>query len=596
MKRTALLVLFIFSLSLLAFGCAGQGSSSEELVVGVGQDTVDPNGGMWESRGLIFETLVTLNDKGEPRPLLAKKWEISPDGKSYTFFLEENVKFHDGTPFNAQALKENVDKMQIVWGKYPIEKVEAVNDNTVRFSFKEPYPLFMWHIAQIAGGMVVSPKAIVEASAENSGGMDKMPSGMSDGKGEQKGTDEMPAMGKSESGEGMSKMPPAASGEQGESKEGTGQMPPASSGEKGESKGMGEMPSGMGKTEAGKGYTIKDPVGTGPYKLAEHKQGQYWVMEAVDDYWQGDVSIKRIKYSVIPDPHSRVMALESGQIHITGISPLSKIAAGDMVLIEKNKELVLKHEPSFGVTPIAFNTTKGIFTDDRIREAFVKSVNRDEINKILTPCSTTLTTPVAPASPFYVEELKGSQKYDPAGAQELLAGAGWVKGTDGMLQKDGKPLQVSLTYIASNPEMEQITSILEEQLKAVGINLKVTQVEGGALFASLAKKDYELISSPGIGASSLDFKTDYHTKGRYSVGNDRELDQMIDQYFTAANTDEQKKMSKKVQEKILKDHLVLLYFNKNKSFAYTAKLQNLEPSLEEECNFLRHIWKAKLSK
>lgn len=425
----------------------------------------------------------------------------------------------------------------------------------------------------------------------------------------------MPAMGKSESGGGMSKMPPAASGEQGESKEGTGQMPPAtfgeqgeskegmgqmhpvSSGEKGDSKGMGEMPSGMGKTEAaGKGYTIKDPVGTGPYKLAEHKQGQYWVMEAVDDYWQGDVNIKRIKYSVIPDPHSRVMALESGQIHITGISPLSKIAAGDMVLIEKNKELVLKHEPSFGVTPIAFNTTKGIFTDPRIREAFVKSVNRDEINKVLTPCSTTLTTPVAPASPFYVEELKGSQKYDPAGAQELLAEAGWTKGTDGMLQKDGKPLQVSLIYIASNPEMEQITSILEEQLKAVGINLKVTQVEGGALFASLAKKDYELISSPGIGASSLDFKTDYHTRGRYSVGNDKELDLMIDQYFTAANTDEQKKMSKKVQEKILNDHLVLLYFNKNKSYAYTAKLQGIEPALEEECNFLRHIWKAKLSK
>ena len=581
MKRTALLVLFIFSLSLLAFGCAGQGSSSEELVVGVGQDTVDPNGGMWESRGLVFETLVTLNDKGEPRPLLAKKWEVSPDGKSYTFFLQENVKFHDGTPFNAQALKENVEKLQVVWGKYPINKVEAVNDNTVCFLFKEPYPLFMWHIAQIAGGMVVSPKAIVEASAENSGGMDKMPSGMSEGQGEQKESGQMPpAMGKSESGESMSQMPSAASGEQGESKEG-----------------MGQMPSGMGKMEgAGKGYTIKDSVGTGPYKLAEHKQGQYWVMEAVDDYWQGDVSIKRIKYSVIPDPHSRVMALESGQIHITGISPLSKIAAGDMVLIEKNKELVLKHEPSFGVTPIAFNTTKGIFTDDRIREAFVKSVNRDEINKILTPCSTTLTTPVAPASPFYVEELKGSQKYDPAGAQELLAGAGWVKGTDGMLQKDGKPLQVSLTYIASNPEMEQITSILEEQLKAVGINLKVTQVEGGALFASLAKKDYELISSPGIGASSLDFKTDYHTKGRYSVGNDKELDQMIDQYNNAANTDEQKKMSKKIQEKILNDHLVLLYFNKNKSYAYTAKLQNLEPSLEEECNFLRHIWKAKLSK
>ena len=205
------------------------------------RDTVDPNGGMWESRGLVFETLVTLNDKGEPRPLLAKKWEVSPDGKSYTFFLQENVKFHDGTPFNAQALKENVEKLQVVWGKYPINKVEAVNDNTVCFLFKEPYPLFMWHIAQIAGGMVVSPKAIVEASAENSGGMDKMPSGMSEGQGEQKESGQMPpAMGKSESGESMSQMPSAASGEQGESKEG-----------------MGQMPSGMGKMEGCLLYTSR---------------------------------------------------------------------------------------------------------------------------------------------------------------------------------------------------------------------------------------------------------------------------------------------------------------------------------------------------
>jgi len=54
--------------------------------------------------------------------------------------LQENVKFHDGTPFNAQALKENVEKLQVVWGKYPINKVEAVNDNTVCFYLKNHIP------------------------------------------------------------------------------------------------------------------------------------------------------------------------------------------------------------------------------------------------------------------------------------------------------------------------------------------------------------------------------------------------------------------------------------------------------------------------
>jgi len=526
-----LVLLIVLSLSLPGFsGCAKQGTNLEELVVGVGKDTVDPNGGMWESRGLVFETLVTLNDKGEPQPLLAKSWETAPDGKSYTFFLQENVKFHDGTPFNAQTLKENVTKLQTVWGTYPLDKIEILDDYKVCFCLKEPYPLFMWHIAQISRGMVVSPKVLEEVSGKSKQGMDQMP------------------------------------------------------------------PGGGKPATAGKEARITAPVGTGPYKLVEHVPGQYWVMEAINNYWQGPVGIKRIKYLVIPDAHSRIMALESCQIHITGISPLSRIAAGDMALIEKNKELVLKHEPSFGVTPIAFNTAKGIFTDARVREAFVKAVDLGDINKVLTPVGTTLDTPVAPASPFYTPDLAGTRKYDPAGARKLLAQAGWVKGADGMLQKDGRPLQVSLIYTQTHPEMVQITSILQQQLKAVGVNLKVSQLESGALFASLARKDYELIASPGIGSTSLDLATDYHSKGRYSVAAGKELDSMLEAYNIAPSFNEQKLTGKKIQEKILADNLVLLYFNKNKSFAHTARLQNFKPALEEEVNFMRHIWQAGLSK
>lgn len=565
--RKIIVLLIIFSLSLLGFsGCATQETNLEELIVGVGKDTVDPNGGMWESRGLVFETLVTLDHKGKPQPLLAKRWEIAPDGKSYTFFLQENIKFHDGTPFNAQTLKENVAKLRSIWGKYPLDKIEIIDDYTVRFCLKEPYPLFIWHIAQVGGGMFASPKVLEEVSGE----ADK----------------------------GMGQMPPAMSENKSKSEQGMGQMSSAMSAEKGGTKqGMGQMPSGMDKPATnGKEVRITAPVGTGPYKLTEHVSGQYWVLDAIDDYWQGPVGIKRIKYQVIPDAHSRIMALESGQIHLTGISPLSRIAAGDMPLIEKNKELVLKHEPAFVVAPIAFNTVNGIFTDARVREAFVKAINLEDINKVLTPVGTTLDTPVAPASPFYLPELTGTRKYDPTGAQELLKQAGWVKETGGMLQKDGRLLQVSLTYTQTLPEMVQIASILEQQLKAIGVDLKVSQVESGALFASLAKKDFELIAAPGIGSSSLSFETDYHSKSRYSVTADQELDSLIKAYNIAPDFNKQKLISKQIQEKILSDNLVLLYLNKNKSFTHTATLQNFKPALEEEVNFMRHIWQAKISK
>jgi peptide/nickel transport system substrate-binding protein len=51
----------------------------------------------------IFETLTKINGDGSVTPLLAEKWEISPDLKTYTFFLRKGVKFQNGEPFNAQA-------------------------------------------------------------------------------------------------------------------------------------------------------------------------------------------------------------------------------------------------------------------------------------------------------------------------------------------------------------------------------------------------------------------------------------------------------------------------------------------------------------
>src|SRR6476660_4659098 len=53
----------------------------------------------------IFDTLVTLDDKGQPQPKLALSWTHSEDYKTWTFKLRPGVKFHDGTPFNAQAVK-----------------------------------------------------------------------------------------------------------------------------------------------------------------------------------------------------------------------------------------------------------------------------------------------------------------------------------------------------------------------------------------------------------------------------------------------------------------------------------------------------------
>jgi len=122
----------------------------------------------------IYDGLTRYKDGSlEVEPALAKSWDISKDGTVYTFHLRENITFHDGTPFNASAVKFNFDRMlnknhpyYDVTGPFPlsfffssVEKVTVVDEYTVRFQLKEPYAPFLSNLAYPTG-LIVSPAAI----------------------------------------------------------------------------------------------------------------------------------------------------------------------------------------------------------------------------------------------------------------------------------------------------------------------------------------------------------------------------------------------------------------------------------------------------
>lgn len=105
-------------------------------------------------------------------PDLAKSWEISDDGKTYTFHLRHDVKFQDGTPFNAKAVKFDFDRMLVEdnpyhdTGPFPlafffsaIKSTEVVDDYTVRFHLKHPFAPLLSDLAYPTG-LLVSPTAV----------------------------------------------------------------------------------------------------------------------------------------------------------------------------------------------------------------------------------------------------------------------------------------------------------------------------------------------------------------------------------------------------------------------------------------------------
>ncbi len=127
----------------------------------------------------VYDGLVRYKDGTlEVEPSLAKSWTISPDGTEYTFELRNDVTFHDGTPFNAQAVEFNFDRMLDEkhpyhdTGPFPlsfffsaVEDVDAVDADTVKFKLKEPYAPFLSNLAYPTG-LIVSPDAVKKHGKE----------------------------------------------------------------------------------------------------------------------------------------------------------------------------------------------------------------------------------------------------------------------------------------------------------------------------------------------------------------------------------------------------------------------------------------------
>ena len=179
MKRRSLLTTGASAVALASLPLAASAQGRKDsLVLGMSLEPapgLDPTGGAAVSISEItlynvYETLAKINEDGSVSPLLAESWEVSPDLKSYTFKLRKGVKFHNGEPFNAAAVKfsferagseksVNKDKRKFA----ALTSVAAIDEHTVVVLNSQIDPNFLF-------GLATGPAVIVEPkSAETNG-------------------------------------------------------------------------------------------------------------------------------------------------------------------------------------------------------------------------------------------------------------------------------------------------------------------------------------------------------------------------------------------------------------------------------------------
>lgn len=166
----------IMPLVVLSLSCKAD-SQNNQLDYASTKDIVDINPhlylGEMAAQNMVFESLVVNAPDGSIKPHLAKRWEVSEDGKHYVFHLRDDVSFTDGEKFNAQAVKLNFEavltnKARHAWMGLvnEIEAVNVIDDYTLEVTLHHPYYPTLTELGLTRPFRFISPKAFINGKTQ----------------------------------------------------------------------------------------------------------------------------------------------------------------------------------------------------------------------------------------------------------------------------------------------------------------------------------------------------------------------------------------------------------------------------------------------
>ncbi|MEH7419389.1 ABC transporter substrate-binding protein [Neobacillus drentensis] len=437
----------------------------------------------------IFDSLVVQAPDNTIKPWLAIEWTISDDGKSYTFKLRKDVKFQDGTPFNAEAVKYSFDRIldpktqakNAVALLKPYESSEVIDDYTIKINLSTPSTAFLSNLSQAMLG-IVSPTA-----AEKYG--------------DQFG---------------------------------------------------------------------KHPVGTGPYKFVSWTDNADIVVENNKDYHWGPSIVEntdapyldKITFKIIPEEATRIGSVQSGQVLAAETVPPQNILS-----LKNDPKTQLLQVNTIGLPyTLFFNQRKTPWNNVKARKAVQLAVDVDAIVKTLyLNTYSRAWSPLSPGIFGYDESLEKNSKLDVKKANLLLDELGFIKGADGIREKDGK--QLTLKYVDGTPNREKrndIAVMVQQQLKKIGIKVEINITKDIASVVQ-QKADYDLYGNSQVNSDPNALLAFYHsttpeqeaTVKRLGGGSDPEIDQWLEAGTVETDLAKREEIYKKVQQKIIDQAWIL---------------------------------------
>ncbi len=255
---------------------------------------------------------------------------------------------------------------------------------------------------------------------------------------------------------------------------------------------------------------VQNPIGTGPYRLERVGGDGEYVLVANERYYKGRPHIDRIVMRPFADQNIMTQALL-----FNAIDMIVQVSPKDLPEIDGDRRFVLTPYNALSYAFFAYNLRHPLLADRRVRQAITYAIDRQEmLDAFFGGRGTLISGPFAPGSWAYNLDVK-PYPFDRAKAKALLAAAGLADTDgDGMLEKDGQPVRLTLKVPIEKESdaVKRVVLAFQNYLKAVGLDVRVEFREWQAWKEDVfGRQEFDIVFASWVFDDSADISSLFHS-------------------------------------------------------------------------------------
>jgi peptide/nickel transport system substrate-binding protein len=324
-------------------------------------------------------------------------------------------------------------------------------------------------------------------------------------------------------------------------------------------------------------------TGTGPFMLKEYVPNDHVTLVKNPNYtwgpeWdhKGPAYLDSIVYRVIPEDLTRISTLKTGETNI-----IDNVRSHDITDLQSNPNMKVSISPVAGAPWILLLNVQQPPTNEKaVRTAVEYAVDRVALcNLLYKGTNSPHYSPIEKITLGYDPSIDKIYSFDPEKAKKILDDAGWKLGSDGVRVKDGKPLKL-VWVIWSGGAMDEPASVIQDQLKQVGMDVSIETYDVGTAFGKWNSGDLNIAMPFYVWADPMFMQAwyggDFIGSTNWAHVKDADLQKLLDRCETTANAKERAAALKAVQKWLMENGVTVPLFGKSLALAMKKEIKGIE--------------------